>query len=513
MEAVREQIDRILASGTLHNSDVLRKLFRFLAEKTFSGEADELKEYSVGLDALGKPSTYDPRQDAGVRIQASRLRQKLDDYYKNEGANDLLIVELPKGRFKLAWHTKGGDVSSPASVVTAPVTAPLPAPTAPAGEPRSLKIWRGLALGLAALSLVLAIVATISLSSRVRAVAPAIPESTPELDALWGPFLSSRYHLVIAFAKPLFVRFQRNGSPDIVYHKIGNNSWEEALRSPEFSMLSRSLGNPPAKPTFNMVERSQLVSAFVAGQFFARRRGDISLAPAGELSWQQFADNDVIQFGPLSVDSALPVRPAFFVDSSGVRNLHPLSGEQSVYVDPPDHQPSDGEGLELVSMLPGPMGRTTVLTFSSNHAWGVLGGIQSLIDPAFVPVLIGKLRDASGKMPRYYQVVLRIERSRRHAHQRILRDSPRPEHDAGRGQRRPYVRVTCGGLAILPQRLHRRHRLPGRAWTGEGVIPHGRAEPDRCSGARRLGHGAAVGTRASGLPGNLRGPLSGPFGD
>lgn len=408
MEAVREQVDRILASDTLHNSDVLRKLFRFLAEKTFSGEADELKEYSVGLDALGKPSTYDPRQDAGVRIQASRLRQKLDDYYRNEGADDLLIVELPKGRFKLAWHTRGGEIPSAVPVATAPVIPPPPEPGAPAIESRSLKIWRSLAIGLAVLSLVLAIVATLSLASRVREVAPAIPESTPELDALWGPFLSSRYHLVIAFANPLFVRFQRNGSPDVVYHKIGNNSWEEALRSPEFSMLSRSLGNPPAKPTFNMVERSQLVSAFVAGQFFARRRSDISLAPAGELSWQQFADNDVIQFGPLSVDSALPVRPAFLVDISGVRNLHPLAGEQSVYVDPPDHQPSDGEGLELVSMLPGPMGRTTVLTFSSNHAWGVLGGIQSLMDPAFVRMLCKKLRDASGKMPVYYQIVLRI---------------------------------------------------------------------------------------------------------
>jgi hypothetical protein len=409
MEAVREQVDRILASDTLRNSDVLRKLFRFLAEKTFSGEADELKEYSVGLDALGKPSTYDPRQDAGVRIQASRLRQKLDDYYRNEGANDLLIVELPKGRFKLAWHTRGGDVPSAASVATALPFPPLPAPDAPTRESRSLKIWRSLAIVLAVFSLVLAIVAALSLASRVRAVAPAITESTPELDALWGPFLSSRYRLIIAFANPLFVRFQRNGNPDVVYHKIGNNSWEDALRSPEFSMLSRSLGSPPAKPTFNMVERSQLVSAFVAGQFFARRRGDISLAPAGELSWQQFADNDVIQFGPLSVDSALPVRPAFFVDSSGVRNLHPLASEPSLYMDPPDHQPSDGEGLELVSMLPGPMGRTTVLTFSSNHAWGVLGGIQSLTDPAFVRVLIKKLRDASGKMPRYYQIVLGIK--------------------------------------------------------------------------------------------------------
>jgi hypothetical protein len=406
-DAAREQVDRILASDTLHYSDVLRKLLRFLAEKTFAGEADDLKEYSVGLDALGKPSTYDPRQDAGVRLQASRLRQKLDDYYRNEGADDLLVIELPKGRFKLAWRFKAVAVPLAAAVTPAPE---VPGPAAPAVELPGLKKWRSLAIGLAAVSLVLAMVTVWSLSQAWRA-RPAPSESTPELDALWSPFLSSAHHLIIAFANPLFVRFQRNAGPDIVYHKIGNNSWEDALRSPEFSMLSQSLSNPPAKPTYNMVERSQLVSAFVAAQFFARRRSDISLARSGDLSWQQLADNDVIQFGPLNIGeehSALPVRPALVVDETGIRNLQPLAGEPPVYVDPPDHQPSDGEGLELISLLPGPMGRTTVMTFSSNHAWGVLGGIQSLTDPAFVRGLLKRLREPSGTLPPYYQIVFRI---------------------------------------------------------------------------------------------------------
>ena len=83
LDAARDQIDRILASDTFRASEVLRRLLRFLADKTFSGDADQLKEYSVGLDALHKPASYDPRQDAGVRLQASRLRQKLDEYYRS----------------------------------------------------------------------------------------------------------------------------------------------------------------------------------------------------------------------------------------------------------------------------------------------------------------------------------------------------------------------------------------------------------------------------------------------
>src|SRR5580658_7378436 len=144
LEAARKQVDRILASNTFHASDVLRRLLRFLADKTFAGTADDLKEYSVGLDALGKPPTYDPRQDAAVRLHASRLRQKLDDYYRNEGKSDSLIVELPKGRFKMAWHPRGVETLPVVSVPLPPVVIPQPVapPAPPAIVPDTLRMWR-----------------------------------------------------------------------------------------------------------------------------------------------------------------------------------------------------------------------------------------------------------------------------------------------------------------------------------------------------------------------------------
>jgi hypothetical protein len=54
------------------------------------------------------------------------------------------------------------------------------------------------------------------------------------------------------------------------------------------------------------------------------------------------------------------------------------------------------------------MGRTTVVTFSSNHAWGVLGGVQSLTDPAFARVVLKRLKEFSGKIPPYYQMVFKV---------------------------------------------------------------------------------------------------------
>src|SRR5215831_16961971 len=105
-DKLQGQIDRILQSETFHSSVVLRRLLKFLADKTASGEADELKEYVIGIDALGKPPSYDPRQDAIVRLHIGRIRQKLGEYYRDEGKEDPVVIELPKGRFKLRWQVR-----------------------------------------------------------------------------------------------------------------------------------------------------------------------------------------------------------------------------------------------------------------------------------------------------------------------------------------------------------------------------------------------------------------------
>ena len=79
-ESVRAQVERLLRSKIFEASEAHRRLLQYLAEKTIEGSADRLKEYTVGLEALGKPESYDPRQDSIVRHQVGRLRQKLLAY-------------------------------------------------------------------------------------------------------------------------------------------------------------------------------------------------------------------------------------------------------------------------------------------------------------------------------------------------------------------------------------------------------------------------------------------------
>lgn len=413
VDAAREQVNRILASDTFRNSESVRRLFRFVADKTFAGEADQLKEYSIGVDALGKPPTYDPRQDAGVRLVASRLRVKLDEYYRKEGSADPLIIKMPRGRFKITWEPHAPS-DFPATR-TSTGSPEQPRPTSVGAEPAALKKWRALVIGLFVLTLALTVIVVRSLPqiSRFRLQSPITWRSAPELEAIWGPFISSPNQVVMAYWNPVFVRFRRNGDPDVLFRKSGGTGdWDYTVNSQEFSALKRTLGNPSAQPTLNYTMRGSLVSIFALSQFFAHHRSDVSLVRLDELSWQEVADNNVVLVAPSGQiyrrQQALPVSPAFIADQTGVHNLRPLPGEPSVFEDSKDHQQSDGETVELISMIPGPLGRTRVVSFAGNHAAGMIGGVQSFTDPSFARMLTQKLRNSSGQIPQYFQVVLKI---------------------------------------------------------------------------------------------------------
>src|SRR5438876_7626936 len=97
------QVERLVNSHTLHGSESLCKLLRYLADHALR-HPGSLKEYQIATEVFGRPSDFDPHLDSLVRVQAGRLRTKLSEYYASEGAEDPIIVELPKGTYTLAFH-------------------------------------------------------------------------------------------------------------------------------------------------------------------------------------------------------------------------------------------------------------------------------------------------------------------------------------------------------------------------------------------------------------------------
>lgn len=98
-DAVRTELDRICASRTFVKSDRMIRFLRFVVEETLSGRQDGLKEAVIGFRVFDREASYNPAADPVVRVEARRLRSKLADYYRGEGASDPIILDLPKGGY------------------------------------------------------------------------------------------------------------------------------------------------------------------------------------------------------------------------------------------------------------------------------------------------------------------------------------------------------------------------------------------------------------------------------
>jgi TolB-like protein/Flp pilus assembly protein TadD len=96
---VRQQLSRILASKTFSQVERLKRFVSFIVGETVSDRGGDLKEYVIGVQVFAKDPSFDPRTDPIVRVQARRLRTRLTRYYRDEGHNDELIVDLPKGGY------------------------------------------------------------------------------------------------------------------------------------------------------------------------------------------------------------------------------------------------------------------------------------------------------------------------------------------------------------------------------------------------------------------------------
>jgi tetratricopeptide (TPR) repeat protein len=98
-DAVRGELERVLASAQFRGSQRRSQLLRYLVERALGGQSGHLKEYILGVEVFDKGSDYDPRIDPVVRVEMTRVRAKLAEYYAGEGQNSLLRIELPKGSY------------------------------------------------------------------------------------------------------------------------------------------------------------------------------------------------------------------------------------------------------------------------------------------------------------------------------------------------------------------------------------------------------------------------------
>ena len=98
-ERVRAQLERILASAAFADAERARSFLRFVVNRALEGRTGEIKESVIAVEALGRNSSFDSKSDPIVRVEARRLRERLDSYYEREGRSDRVVISVPKGGY------------------------------------------------------------------------------------------------------------------------------------------------------------------------------------------------------------------------------------------------------------------------------------------------------------------------------------------------------------------------------------------------------------------------------
>jgi TolB-like protein/Flp pilus assembly protein TadD len=115
-EAVGPQLQRLLASTTFRQVDRLKRFLSFIVTEALAGRGDHLKEYVIGVQVFDKETSFDPRADPIVRVQARRLRARLMKYYREEARPGELLIELPKGGYAPVFRAQAAGATAKRSI-------------------------------------------------------------------------------------------------------------------------------------------------------------------------------------------------------------------------------------------------------------------------------------------------------------------------------------------------------------------------------------------------------------
>jgi tetratricopeptide (TPR) repeat protein len=99
VDAARCELDRVLADPAFHATERNKAFLRYVCNEAFAGRAAAIKAYAVAIDVFGRPSNFNASTDPIVRIEATRLRSALDNYYLSAGNAGTVRLHLPKGGY------------------------------------------------------------------------------------------------------------------------------------------------------------------------------------------------------------------------------------------------------------------------------------------------------------------------------------------------------------------------------------------------------------------------------
>jgi hypothetical protein len=390
-EPYSKQIDRLVASHTLHGSESLCKLLRYLAAHAIEHPGIPLKEYQIATEVFNRRADFDPQSDSTIRVQAGRLRAKIAEYYSGEGENDPVVVDLPKGSYLLTFRYRA----------TAPKEeAPARGPhmeAVPAVPPRRNTGFVVLSVLLAA---ALILIAFLLLSGRPKTTtaAAASTEIAPaELQQFWQPFLASPEEPWVVFSNAEFV-----GRPE-----TGMRYYDK----------QRDANTPPYDHYTGVGE---VLAVHELDRVFGSLHRNIRVKRGSLFSLDDAKNNDLIFIGSPSENLTLMEIPSIqeFVfrrvtsgpraGDLGVFNVHPQAGEQPYYLATRAGEPTI-EDYAVVGLMPALNPQRVELILAGTTTFGTQAAVEYVSRSGTVQALLGRIGVAKNGQVKPFEALLRVK--------------------------------------------------------------------------------------------------------
>ncbi len=378
-----QQIDNIIKSHSLRGCESLCRLLQYLAKKSLDEPHSPLKEYQIATEVFGRPADFDPQSDSTVRVQASRLRIKLAEYYAGEGAAEPIQVKIPKGSYHLIFEPKPAEPA----VKSQTVAVAEPAPRSTVLETLPARMRLAFMLLLACLATSLLVLGSLVWNRKQPASETAVPRTAQAaaspLATFWRPFTSDVEEPWVIFSNAAFV-----GRPETGMRYYTRRDSKSTIYD-HYTGVGEVLAIHALDDAFGTLGRQILV-----------KRGSL-------FTLDDVKNNNLIFVGSPSENLTLLDIPGtqefvFQRVASGQRqgdlsivNKHPKPGEAGAFLASPSDVPLT-EDYAVIALVPGLGSGHYVMILAGSTTFGTQGVVEFVCRQESVEKLLRAIPGSGG---------------------------------------------------------------------------------------------------------------------
>lgn len=368
-------VEKVLASQTFANKEVLKGLLKFLYEN--SGNGKILKEADIAISYFKRGNEFIPGEDTIVRVTIYKLRALLEKYYSEEGKNDSAIIEIPKGNYSILIKRRGTKSSAKGNTL------------------KRYKLLVALLSASVLFNIILVILST-----------PNKPETT---NPIWSSYIKSSQPVYITFGDPFFYRVKDKSSStgSLIVRDIGINSKEELeLNKPIDLQEATSKISELNYPYFS---RNNLWPLPDLLTIFAKANVETRLHTLSETNIEDIKNNNVVFIANINSFGWMNK----FLEKTSIklftnpRKILISKGKNSLALTVPEFVKGSYVDYAILVKVPGP--NNNVITMMGDfHASG-LRGLSTIINKGSgLRTLEQELEKKYDHFPEYFEMVVKV---------------------------------------------------------------------------------------------------------